>query len=385
MKYLLIFSLFLTFACKRLKPQPKEEIVFVPFLSTSSLYLRDNSGSLFEALQWYTYDFMGGHIIWSNLDVYSLTTGKNDYLFQIEDFYDPTKPAGLSNPKNFALFSINIKTRTGIENIVIDAYACGAAQADPAGYAACQADPDQNQFTYLNLDTLKSWKMTTVEAKGLTNWHLAFKDFDLMVNNGINGPGRNLVGLAYRNQNFFQLFDDGEIVPLLENIKQAKINNSGKDHFDRVDTTNIQYYLPKGHDRVIHESDWYQENASGEKEALNNTWIIKSSEGNSYFKFNVSNIENNNDESKISFSFNYQGPQSFEFSQSETTYELPAISNNQASETCIDLDTGDFGCENNLWDIKLETKTDGKWYIWTKNGAIPLADQDIALSTNSAL
>ncbi len=383
MKYILILFLLINFSCKRLKPLPKEEVVFAPFLSTSSLYLKDGSGSLFESIDWYTYDFMGGHIIWSNLDIYALNTGRETFYFQIEDFYDPTKPAGISNPKNFAKFSLNVLRKDGVENIVIDAYACGAAQADPAGYAACQADPERNQFTYFNLETNEFFKQETSKAKARDDWHIAFKDFEIIINNGINGAGRNLAGLAYRNQNFFQLLDD-EVIPLLESIKDAKLTGAGKEYFNRV-SSNIQYFLPKGHDRVIHESDWYTTNSDGDLVVVNNTWIVKGQEGNSFFKFSVDDIVKSNDEYSVSLAFNYQGPQSFEFDTEQTVINLPLFQNGVKTEYCLDLDTGNYGCESATWDIRFEVTEGGNWYLWTNNGAIPLADNNIALSTNSAL
>lgn len=386
MKYfILLLSLLFTFSCKRLKPQPKDATVFVPFLSSSSLYLRDNtndfeSKSLFESVDWYTYDFFGGHIAWSNLDIFAVNNGRSTFYFQIESFYDPTQSAGKSNPTNFANFTLNVQNNSGLSKVVFRAYACGAAQADPAGYAICQADPIRNRYTYLNLETLDVWKMSDSEAQRRTDWHIAFKDFDVMINNGINGPGRLLAGHAYRNGTFFELITD-DVVPVLDNIKKANIALEGESYFDLIGT-GIRYYLPKGTSRAIHEDDWYRENALGEKVAIDNTWIVKSIEGNSFFKLSIDEILNGE---QIVFGFNYQSPQSLEFNPETFTYSLPPVTKGQIAEYCIDFDTSSLGCDNPNWDVRFESTADGKWYLWTNNGAIPLADKQVALGLTSAL
>ena len=222
LKYLSLIIFISLISCKRLEPLPKKEVTFIPFLSTSSLYLNENrvfdqetwdniptnhpdkflnSASIFETIDWYSYDFFGGdggHIIWSNLDIYALNTGRETLLFQIEDFYDPSQPAGANNPSNFALYSVNVFKNSELINLKIDAYACGAAQADKEAYAICQGDPVRNRYTYLNLNTLEFYKMSDSEAKTSENWHIAFKDFEVIINNGINGPGKNLAGLLIK-------------------------------------------------------------------------------------------------------------------------------------------------------------------------------------------
>jgi hypothetical protein len=387
MKKLIPFILIsLTFvSCKRLEPQPKESTVFVPFLSSSSLYLRDNtegfeSKSIFETLKWYTYDFAGGHIIWSNLDIYTVNTGRETYYFQIEDFYDPARPPAPQLPENFAQITLNVKSHGQLTQLNLDGYACGIQFLDPAGFARCQADPERNQFTYLNLSNLQSWKMTDAEAEKRTDWHVAFKDFEIKINNGINGPGRNLAGLAYRNEKFFKK-SGGEIVPILPSIKSAKIGGEALSYFDLM-TSNVRYYLPKGHERVMNESDWYKEDSLGNKQAVENIWIVKSIEGNSFFKISVDEIIDNE---KLVFAYNYQAPQTQSFNIQTFTYEFPTLEEGQAQEYCVDLDKSELGCDNSNWDLKLETKADGTWLLWTHNGAFPVADKQLALGLNSAL
>jgi len=375
---LIIISIFFI-SCKRLKPLPVKQASLISFQS-SSLYLMDNTPSIFEKHQWYSYDFMT-HTLWSNLDIYSVKTANKNYFFQIEDFYQESPPYKLGQ------YKLNIKTGKSIQQIVVDGYTCGVPFIDPDEYQRCIADPQRNQFTYLNLESLKSWRMEDPEAQNNFDWHVAFKDFDIKFNNGTNGPSRILAGFAFKNYNFFIKGPDGEITADIEKIKAAKISGEFVRYFNlmKEDDRDIQYFLPKGTSKVIHSSDWYKEDENKIKKEISNYWIVRGSEGRSYFKLTIDNIDEeylsiSSDDKKsfITLSYHIQNDDQEAFSQDEIILTLPVIFSGKAQRVCIDLDQQAFECNSNSWDIEFTSSTSGEWSFSNKNGAIPILDREMA-------
>ena len=153
---------------------------------------------LFEEHSWYAYD-MSTHSIWSHLDVYVINAGDSSYAVQILSYYNP------DNTNESGFYTLRVQTPGGpLSTVEVAAGACGNARANP-NYDSCVQDPQQNAFTYLNLETLESWKMSDAEASQSEDWDMAFKTTDIQLNNGSKGPGQVSGALAYRNGDLFKL------------------------------------------------------------------------------------------------------------------------------------------------------------------------------------
>ena len=57
-------------------------------------------------------------------------------------------------------------------------------------------DPEQNVFTYFDIDSFTSERMTDAEALLKSNWDIAFKTTEIKLNAGISGPSHVLGALA---------------------------------------------------------------------------------------------------------------------------------------------------------------------------------------------
>ncbi len=153
---------------------------------------------LFEEYPWYSYD-MTTHTILSNLDVYAIENDSSLYAVQVLSYYNP------ANTNESGFYTLRVQAPGGaLETVEVSASACGNARANP-NYDSCVADPEQNAFTYLNLETLATWKMSDAEAAQSDEWDLAFKTTEIRLNNTSFGPGNVLGALAYRNADLFQL------------------------------------------------------------------------------------------------------------------------------------------------------------------------------------
>ena len=272
---LLIFTLALLAGCGDLAPLPKT----VTPQETVPGYTKDGSAGLLTKYKWYSYD-PDTHLIWPHYDVYLFKVGKEIFKFQILGYY----------AKNDTTKSGHYTVRTGPLNspgqiVHFDASGCVNPQANP-DYKNCMKDPNKNVFTYLNLQTLTTSKITDAESQLSNSWHLAFKGTHIRIN-GISGSGRTQGALAYRDQTIAPANGPTN----LDRIQKVIDTKEYEKFYEiKVEPSKAHFFPISG--RAIAEQDWHKSaGRSHFKVALSdNWWIIESKDKNTHTRFNVSDI-----------------------------------------------------------------------------------------------
>lgn len=387
----LIFSV-LVMGCDEVSPKAKsappvpeqtEDIAF------SGIYLKDGEGGLFNNVKWYYYSLIN-HVVWGLYDVYSIKTPNMEYRIQIVDYYGGADEAGQ--------FVVRVQWTGGDTLMAFEAKGCGNTYTNP-DFAVCMADPNQNVFTYLDLDTLSFEKMRDDQALLKSDWDMAFKGTDVKLNSGLSGPSTVVGALVYR---FPFFFDNG--TPSDTAVTVPELQGQAKSDFLTVPApTTLQYFLPDGLDRVMHETFWYEELASGVRSVRDqNWWIVQSHDAKYFAKLRVQSLSDamksadiqDGYTSAITLQWFVQDEGASGFSQVAQTWSEDLSTSVKTLSLCLNLKTGvsaKCSSSDRAWDLKLVALNvfkDGKWSrewrFFTSNGAIgPLSSAE-ASATLSA-
>lgn len=391
----------------------------------SITYQFDGNGGLFNNIKWYKYEFTS-HSIWSLYDVFAIKAKDNFYKVQIVSYFGSkektfnqyTQSYQPSKAKESGYYTLRIsKGSLTPSYISFHAKPCGDRISNPFGYADCIEDKDRNKATYLNLETGKTWQMTDAEALLDTSWDMSFNTTKIKLNGGSSGPSNVVGALAFRNSNFFDA--DGE--PIVDELLKESKTSQGADFFDvSLNLRDLIYYPMDGLSRVISEKDWFKE-ASSTPEAQNehleeasntewkimmffndfslfkddaeeitavslrtanseNAWFLRSSNGNSFFRFRVTNINEkvhaDTVTSTITISYNKQLSGEKAFSKEVTEFTFPTfVSTEPTYEFCLNLEKEVLlDCKDSEVDLVLNIenlfqKKQRNWHFSSINGA----------------
>ncbi len=377
--YLTLFSLFIS--CSKVEPLAEKvvEESFSDYITKKSQYIEDQSSDIFEETPWYAYD-ENNHIIWPTFSVYALRTNGSYYKVQILDYYDSS-----ANPGNFTL---RVEKEGESEKLLhFQATGCGNVYTN-SNYENCLNNPLTNIYKYLNIETGEVYDFTDSQAKASTKWDMAFNGTSIRINAGKYGQKGTRIGSLFIYTNFFP----GGVVDY-QRIAEVSFTDRGARFFNlAMDLRQIPYSLPPGVDRVINEPDWFKESAEDSKlfSPINkNWWLVKSSEHNSYFKFNMAEINetllaNDEIETELVIHSHYQSKDDLEFREELRVWRLETFSTaKRLVRLCLDLDEmKSVHCSKEKEKVDITflalNRTPRQWKIQTTTGAIgPLSLEDI--------
>lgn len=206
--------------------------------------------------------------------------------------------------------------------------------------------------TYLNLNTGSTVVMTAEDAEASTDWHLSFKRDRVQVNGGASGAGR-VAGVVANPQDQFYT-DNGE--PNLNLLVNATASSE--------ESAFLQDYPAPGARDWVSDSvsnnfggDWYSYNPNGGVMTANsdNGWLVRSAEGNSYARMQMTGLDfpTRDGEGIKSFAitFDVQVPDTQSFTQ---TAVFTGSIGPAGGERCFDFDAGATAdCASANWDVKL--------------------------------
>ncbi len=333
MKYIFCLIFILSIGCREVKEAPansEADLDLQSFIVKPSPYVGDESLDVFLAHPWYSYD-QANHIIWPVFQLYSLKTDGAYFKIQVIDYYDST-----AAPGNYTI-RIAREGETPYE-VSLSAQGCGNVFTNP-DYDSCTQDPNRNVYTYFDVSTGQSWIMSDFEASQNTEWDIAFNGTSGKINSGESGPGSTRIAPLYLYQGFFP---NGAAD--FQRLAQISFGDKGREIFNLdLDLRNIPFSLPAGVERVVNEPDWLISENDGFSAKSSNWWIVKGSDGNSYTKFRVLKIEEeesgNDIESKITLEYAIQTKNSTSFSPLRE-WTLPLISSaTRLIRWCLDFDT----------------------------------------------
>lgn len=376
---LLLVSTILISSCAKVEPQPKQAqaLNLSQFLATKTQYVKDKSSDLFIESPWYIYD-ENNHIIWPIFSVYAIRSQGEYYKLQIINYYD--------NAANPGIYSLRVSNEEGeTQNLQFEAQGCGNVYTN-TDFDNCVLDPNRNIYTYLNLKTGVTQKLSDGTAKKSTSWDIAFNGTNIRLNSGKYG----FKGVQAANLFVYSDFYKKGTADF-QKIAEVSFSTKGSEFFNLdLDPKSVPYSLAPGVNRVINEPDWYKEDSSTKLREANNKnwWLIKSSTGDSFIKFNISSIkereiEDGSIETALTFSTYYQSKDDIEFDNLLRNWQTPVFSTKKRLiRVCYDLDSEEVvDCKKkNLWDIKFTAlnKKTRRWKIEVANGAIgPLSSKDI--------
>ncbi|CBW26878.1 putative exported protein [Halobacteriovorax marinus SJ] len=389
MKIIFLCLLFLTLSCSKVEPltAPVKEQSYTDFITNKSQYITDQSSDIFEETPWYIYD-ENNHIIWPTFSVYALRTNSKYYKVQILDYYDSS-----ANPGNYTL---RIAAENESEKIYsFNAAGCGNVYTN-RDYESCMNNPLTNIYKYLNIETGETYDYTSEQALESKQWDLAFNGTSIRINAGKYGKKGARIGSLFIYTDFFP----GGVVDY-QRIAEVSFSDRGSRFFNLdMDLRNIPYALPPGVDRVINEPDWFSSDEVDPdlfKAKNDNWWLIRSSSADSYFKFNVADINevkdsDGNIETTITIESYYQAPGESEFSPSLRSWQLESFSSaKRLVRLCLDLDQQALvHCSKDKAKVDLTfmalNREPRQWKIQTASGAIgPLSLEDISSRSTGKL
>lgn len=373
---LLVLSLFIS--CAKVEPQSAatSEVNFQKFIVKQSQYQMDKAQDIFLETPWYIYD-ENNHIIWPIFTVYALRTQGQYYKFQITDYYNSKAQPGH--------YSIRFENQNAeIIERVVEAQGCGNVYTNQ-DYDQCVLDPKKNIYTYLNIQTGQSFKTDQEEAKSRNDWHIAFNGTNVRINSGKYGPGDVRVANLFTYTDFFK-----NNIADFQKIAEVSFSDKGARFFNlELDPKNVAYSLPPGVDRIIYEDQWFRVDPTTNfhQATKENWWLVRGNRSQSYFRFNISNIEESTNEDDIETVFHFklykQSETEEEFNETPLHWTLPSFSSKKRLiRTCYDLDSLQIvNCKTQDWEIKftaLNRKNQRRWKIEVSSGAIgPLSEEDI--------
>lgn len=350
---LFLFSLILLnlLSCREVKEvtfEQKNDLNLAAYRKTLSPFIKDESLDFFLSNYWYTYD-QANHIIWPNFRVFALRKERTYYKFQIVDYYNQKSEPGI--------YTIRVeKDGEGMKEYQFSAEACGNSFTNP-NYQECSLNPEKNIYTYVNLDTGDSWIMTDFEAELREDWDIAFRGTDVKINSGTHGPGKvriadlYLYGAYYLNNTInFQM------------LAEESFGDKGLRFFNQnFEMKYAAFALPFGQEQVIFVDDWVRKRGRGFSANSKNWWIIKSSDGQDFHRFNVKEISEKPSGNFIETTIT--------LNLYDSEWVLPTFDNSESViKRCLDLkEKALVDCSDSKADLIFSARNRGSRRSWRLN------------------
>ncbi len=239
--------------------------------------------------------------------------------------------------------------------------------ATAGGFGVPPGDP-ANKYTYFNLATKAVVELTDTQAATSSDWHIAFKRTNIMLNGGVSGPANVKGTVADAQDDFYDasgdpvasIFSDATAESELSAFNAVTDVSSLTFEADR----NIPYIKGDG------SSDGWWLYAGPPTHAVSANpdqwWLIKSAAADSYAKFHVTNIVQVSRD--ITLELYIQGVAESAYSVTPTSWT--AAIGAAGGSRCFDIDSAtEVNCTMAAteWDIKVEVVGQG-WNIWTNGG-----------------
>ena len=241
--------------------------------------------------------------------------------------------------------------------------------ATAGGIGAVATNP-ANKHTYFNLDTGLVVDLTDVAAETSDVWHMGFKRTGIVLNGGASGSGSVTGAVADQQDDFYNadtttpnesIFLNATPAIQLADITAVKeatgLTFSSDENVNQIksDGGSDSWWL---YDRVLHT-------ISANVPAWN---VIRSASGDSFAKFNVTNIVQVSKD--ITLEFFIQSVSNVAFSSTPVTWTASIGAGGGIK--CYDIDTtAEIDCTENAsdWDVQIEVSADGRsWTMWTNGG-----------------
>ncbi len=266
---------------------------------------------------------------------------------------DSNDPAAIQMPALGATSDLNER--------VIDATA--------GGIGSLATNP-VNKHTYFNLDTGMVVDLTDVAAETSADWHMGFKRTGIVLNGGASGSG-SVTGAVADNQE--ELYNADTTTP----NESVFLNTTPAIHLADItavtEATGLTFSSDENVNKITSdggsESWWLYDRVLHTISANVPAWnVIRSASGDSFAKFNVTNIVQGSKDITLELFIQNVSDTSFSLTPVTWTASIGA----DGVTKCYDIDTTvevDCTAAASDWDIQIEVSADGRsWTMWTNGG-----------------
>lgn len=226
-------------------------------------------------------------------------------------------------------------------------------------------DSSSEDFESVMLDASAGWAFLSLEqAAEVTvndDWDLAFFGTSTRVN-----PGRVSSALLAEQGEFYD--DEGDA---LANIFTNSTASSEQEHlFASYELSSVTFDTEATDAALGRDgSNFYDYNFMTHVVSANDDawWVVRSAEGNSFAKLNVTNVTYADDSLSLSADFFVQADSDATYSNTSQAWGATVA---DGEEDCFDFDSGaSVDCSTSLaWDLKL--KVDGHSFLVLTNGGV---------------
>jgi len=240
--------------------------------------------------------------------------------------------------------------------------------ATAGGRGASKTDP-KNKYTYFDLDSGELVELTDAQALTNSEWDIAFKRTNFKLNGGVSGPGNVRGGIADAQDDFYDAAGEPDkavfinasaetelpVFEAVSDLGDIKLSVDRNIPYIRGDGSNKGWWLyagPPTHAISANPDQW---------------WLIKSAAGDSYAKFNVTNIVQTSRDITLNLFIQDKTQTAFSSTATQWTAAIGAAGGSK----CFDIDSAsevDCVVASADWDVKVEVVGQA-WNIWTNAGA----------------
>lgn len=241
---------------------------------------------------------------------------------------------------------------------------------DPFSQATINATSN-TAYTYFNLTTGETVSISDAEADSSTDWHIAFRRYNVKLNSGASGPG-NVKGAVVAPQDdfytstgepdasvFLNVTPDSELEHLL-----ATYTAPATLVDEAVNTVLEGSGAQVG---MMFDFGWYWYNLTNHSLSANseNGWLLRSGEGNSYARIRATDLSYATATGlAATFEFDVQPAGASQF-ETTATFDMNIAAG--GGEACFDFDTdANVACDGTDWDLKVGVA--GRSFYLRSNG-----------------
>ncbi|MEZ5509355.1 MAG: HmuY family protein [Gammaproteobacteria bacterium] len=239
-------------------------------------------------------------------------------------------------------------------------------------FAQATIDATSNTaYTYFNLTTGETVAISDAEAETSTDWHIAFRRYNVKLNSGASGPGNVKGAVVAPQDDFYTSAGDPDANVFLNVTPDSELEHLLATYTAPTTLVDeaINTVLEGSGAQVgmMFDFGWYWYNLTNHSLSANdeNGWLLRSGEGNSYARMRATDLVYGRTTGlEVAFEFDVQPAGASQFESTATfVASIPAGD----GEVCFDFDTdANVACSGTDWDLKVGVA--GRSFYLRSNG-----------------
>lgn len=228
---------------------------------------------------------------------------------------------------------------------------------DPFSQATIDATSNTT-YTYFNLTTGETVAISDAEAETSTDWHIAFRRYNVKLNSGASGPGNVRGAVVAPQDDFYSSTGEPDANVFLNATPDSELEHLLATYTAPAtlveETINTVLEGSGAQVGMMFDFGWYWYNLANHSLSANdeNGWLLRSGEGNSFARFRATELSYTGSTGlTATFEFDVQPAGASQF---ETTVTFDVSIAAGGGEVCFDFDTDmNVTCSGTGWDLKV--------------------------------